>query len=952
MSGPLNFASWVQPAAAGALPRDDANNHPTAPIYPPIDPPLQVGVQLTSNLGDSTRINAPQGDLRLLGPGDVVGIDPAQIVRRFPAPDTAGSNTTHLAFIDFAATDLPWRFSPATATPTPSGTGSAENRLRPWLVLIAVTAADNPVSTDGAQISVHPDQLPDLKQSWAWAHAQLDDPADCSTGRSRLLCPRQLPPGVPMRAVLVPAFAAGVAAAGLPTWLGTAPPATTQEPAWPSPGTESVVLPVYDSWTFTTGDDLDFETLAKRIAPLKPDAIVGLGFTNVDVTDPLPGTLLPPDPGTALTVLPVDTALAPIGPQSLDADQQALLSTSAQQLVQVINGRVNNRQLCPPIRGQYHVERDQLDATASTWLDMANRDPRRRLAAGHGADWVNANQDDLMAQAWQQAGQVREAARQLKAARAALAITDSLHSRHVLPLSLDETIRLKAPAAGQLTVAAGTSTHAATQPRPLADVLTASAAPKGAGSTRFARLTRTVASLKVNTVITRTGKPIIPTGATLTSKAMTGKLFGMPGVSTISATVAPAPAPISPDVAAPATLQWGLQILVGPNQATQTHEYLTQQGELVGNVQAALGGMPTTTTQGITPMMVTAGGVDQQTISVAGVAQHGLPNTGRVGVTALFITGDAAASVWGSTPSPINAVAQRVQSQLITAPGTSPVSTTPPGEIAVRPAVTDVVDAQLVVDIQLALPTPQVGAPLGLALLEQDPNWLVAGATEFPDDTATLLQPKAEVIEAIFLGANYAMLDEYLWRGFPTDRRGTPIRRFWPTADPDHAPDDIPPIDQWDKNSPLGTHLASDASTTLTLLMLRSELFQRYPTMVIGAVPAIINDGVPTPNPSAQLSLPTFPMIAIDARTRIIAFSIDHATLTGGPGYYFVFIEPPTGLRFGFEADQWPAGSIPFLDHPSDQWGFQTSAALAGAAFQPPVRVFLHSSQMVGTSNG
>lgn len=941
MSTPLNFASWVQPAAAGALPHDDANTHPSTPSPPAVDPPLRVSVELQGTVGNPSRIDAPQGNMRLLGPGDVVGLDPAQIVRRFPAPDTAGSNTTHLAFIDFAATDLPWRFSPVTATattPPQSGTGQPENRVRPWLVLLAVTA-DNEVSTDAGypRISVPPDQLPDLSQSWAWAHSQLDDPADSGTGRSRLLCPRQLPSGVPMRAVLVPAFAAGVTAAlGSPTPAAPNPPPTEHEPAWPSPATASVTLPVYDTWTFTTGDGLDFETLAKRITPLKPQAIKDLGSADVDVGDQVTGG-----------VLPVDTALGPINPQPLAADQQAILDGCARALVQEINTEVTAHSLCPPIRGQYHVGRNLLDAAAPTWLDMANRDPRRRLAAAHGADWVNANQDDLMTQAWQQAGQVREAARQLRAARAALAITDSLHRRHVLPLSVDEAIRLKAPAASRLPVAAGTTTHGAAPP--LADVLQASAAPNGAGGTRFARLTRTLATLKVNTTLTSTGKPKVPIGTTLTSKAMTGKMFGMPGVNTISPTAATPPAPVPVDVAAPATPPWGLQILLGATKATQTSDYLARQWNLVSGVQAALSGMPSTTTQGITAMMVSAGGIDQQPINAAAPTHHGLPTSGRFGVTALYVTGDAAASVWGSTPSPNNAVAQRVSSRLTTASGSSPVHTTPPGPIAIRPANTHIADTQLVVDIRLALPTPQVAAPLGLALLEQNPNWLVAGATEFPDDTATLLQPNAEVIEAVLLGANYAMLDEYLWRGFPTDRRGTPIRRFWPTTDPAH--NDIPPIDQWNATSPLGTHLASDASTTLTLLMLRSQLFQRYPDLVIGAVPAVMTTpapGVPTPDRTAQLKAPAFPLIAIDTRTRIIGFTgIDHASVTALPGWYFVLIEPPSGLRFGFEA--WPAGSHPFLDHPFDE-GYQTSAELARDAFQPPVRVFLHSSLMVGTA--
>ena len=82
--------------------------------------------------------------------------------------------------------DLPWLFTPATA--------SADGRLRPWLALVVVRRQD------GVRLSPNPagplpvleiaaparaaDELPDLAQSWAWAHAQIaglpagQDPAD------------------------------------------------------------------------------------------------------------------------------------------------------------------------------------------------------------------------------------------------------------------------------------------------------------------------------------------------------------------------------------------------------------------------------------------------------------------------------------------------------------------------------------------------------------------------------------------------------------------------------------------------------------------------------------------------------------------------------------------------------------------------------------------------------
>ena len=74
--------------------------------------------------------------------------------------------------VQFARADLPWLFTPAAP-------GTAETRLRPWLVLVAVRRGDGvrlaspagrcPCSSSTRRAA----ELPDLAQSWAWAHAQI-----------------------------------------------------------------------------------------------------------------------------------------------------------------------------------------------------------------------------------------------------------------------------------------------------------------------------------------------------------------------------------------------------------------------------------------------------------------------------------------------------------------------------------------------------------------------------------------------------------------------------------------------------------------------------------------------------------------------------------------------------------------------------------------------------------
>src|SRR5262249_30983361 len=151
-------------------------------------------------------------------PGDVIGFDEGQITRTEPAPRSHDFEPDLLASVEFARPDLPWLLSPAAPDPL-------RGRLRPWLCLVVVRSS-------GATVSASPDgplpvltcalsELPDLTDSWAWAHAQVTGPPGTSAGTliatpgaaiSRLVCPSRLAPDTPYLACVVPAFSAGVAA--------------------------------------------------------------------------------------------------------------------------------------------------------------------------------------------------------------------------------------------------------------------------------------------------------------------------------------------------------------------------------------------------------------------------------------------------------------------------------------------------------------------------------------------------------------------------------------------------------------------------------------------------------------------------------------------------------------------------------------------------------------------
>src|SRR5689334_23740532 len=135
-----------------------------------------------------------------------MGLDPRVVVRTDPRPNSVDVEPNYLPLIEFDPPDLPWLFTPAASGP--------DDRLRPWCVLVVVDLAvvarpqlepgrPLPVlEVPGALVAT---ELPDLAESWAWAHTQVvapdgEDPAAALAARpamnvSRLLAPRRLRPG-------------------------------------------------------------------------------------------------------------------------------------------------------------------------------------------------------------------------------------------------------------------------------------------------------------------------------------------------------------------------------------------------------------------------------------------------------------------------------------------------------------------------------------------------------------------------------------------------------------------------------------------------------------------------------------------------------------------------------------------------------------------------------------
>src|SRR5688572_14353706 len=158
------FLPWVQPGVAANI--ADQSIDKLAAAQPSV---ITMQVRLVVNA------EPVQKTLRLYGPGDVTGIDPHQVVRTEPKPRTTDFEPNYFIAIEFDRPDFPWMFTPAKA--------NAQGQLRPWVCLVVVRKQQGvelrppgslPLPVLNIQAPAKPGaELPDLFESWAWAHAQL-----------------------------------------------------------------------------------------------------------------------------------------------------------------------------------------------------------------------------------------------------------------------------------------------------------------------------------------------------------------------------------------------------------------------------------------------------------------------------------------------------------------------------------------------------------------------------------------------------------------------------------------------------------------------------------------------------------------------------------------------------------------------------------------------------------
>jgi hypothetical protein len=967
------FYSELRRGAALGIQREDFSSPPTTG-----GARAGFGVSLTF---DPTHVAT--ANLLLVGPGDIVGIDPRTIVRTSPKADDNQAEAGFLAYVEFDQADFPWRYTPAK----PQGNApSATDRLRPWLSLLVLeegvdfTDQDIKPPQGAAKLPLltinDPGMLPDLAEVWAWAHvhtqgnpSQTGVPALLATQPgmfvARLMSPRRLLPQKAYRAFVVPTFKRGVKV-GRGEDPGTTDALAT---AWPFDTGEATTLPIYHSWRFQTGIVTSFDEAARALAPVAtlPESV---GLRELDVSQP--GLALDPpaaeeiDLGGALEKEPSDDpALSSAWTNGL-ADLIALGTLEGQ----------GTRIVAPPLYGRWYAAEDHLDKTTATpktnppWFFDLNNDPRYRVAAALGTEVVQRDQQALMAAALEQGARLERMNRALKTMQAGREVFSRILDRHIATGPKSTVLSITSPVFGRVV-----SCAPGTGPKPtIAGILFDSPIGGGLGLP-WRRLFPGDVGPVVDAINNGAfiSVPSTPGGMATTGNVFPGAVPGKLPDPSIDKAIS--------SMDADERLYWGVILFWVARKLLASEGgrfwWLLRKLLQLGLDLIALG-----STQGVTYIgllkLLRAG-------NIAGViaGAPGAPN-----FTPIVGPDPATTTTWPPPRQPPAApAADNTQATAFKAAATALlgyVSGTPlagrvltkvdvPAQVqciltALSPAVTFVAEAksrflkvrtiawQAADELEPVLVAPRIERPVWDLLRDISLDWILPGVGDVPRNSVSLVKTNQKFIEAFMTGLNHEVTRELIWNGHSVDQRGTYFHQFWDhrgwvkgkASDQERTPDmfdDVVPISSWSRSSEIGTHTARQPTVDHLVLLVRGDVIKRYPNVVVYAAKAKdVGGGVLAPDDTDQRH-PVFQGI-LGGDIACYGFELTKSEVRGSPGWFFVLQEHPSEPKFNQLA---PSGEVYARPSDYDLPGASATVAAIVAAngYDTPLRVAIHGKDLV-----
>jgi hypothetical protein len=873
------FFSVLRRGVAAMIPAD-------APTQPP-----RIALPVSFSVAEAPVPAIPA--LLVRGPGDVIGLDARTIRRTWPKPDAEDAEPNYFPLVELADPDLPWRYTPAA---------SSGDRLVPWLCLIVLEEREIAAlhrapggRPSGAVIVSDAAALPNLAQSWAWAHAQIvggpDAPATDYDANAvtrllssaptrfvaRLLCLRRLEPLTRYLACVVPTFEHGRLAG-----LGQATTGVDRStPAWTS-GAGPVTLPVYFNWRFRTGEEGDFASLVAKLQPAGdlPDEVWRRDFAVS------PSGVHPPD----YQVVGAEGAL-----RTLDAASPAWPTIDEKGFTAALLPRVNvaATTLAPTLYGRWLAAANRLSSAGNAsprWFHQLNGDPRTRVAAGLGTRVVQREQQELLAAAWAQVDEIRRVNERLRLAQFAREVSLRVYQRHLAVADAETFVQITAPVHAKLR-SGSITVHRR---------LTLSPIAIGALEPMARRVVRPLGSLAARQ---RRDVHATPLAGVLTRMSR-GALSIVP----------PPPAP-PPDAGLGALSLGALAVAFKRANVRPDHLHtVSVAANVVIREQPRVFGPPTPPIHPPlhppVPPLVTDPHppiADPLHAAPPPIVADPHPETAPPIDTATFQSAASTLMAQLARPALAGEALHVVNLDIMRSTLAAALHPRETIEKPLRKRLTGVVDGPRRSDpIEPVMVGPDFPQGMFDSLKAISQAWLIPGLDHVLPNTVAMLATNWPFVESFLVGLNHEMARKLLWNGYPTDQRGTYFRRFWDTRGGAgrEADADIGPIHAW--SGALGKNRLRAIDPLV--LLIRGDVIRRYPNAIVYA--ARSESDVLGRRPGATEKHPLF-FGRLDPDVALFGFDLDPVEARGNPGWFFVLQEHPSEPRFGLVPSSGAFGSQP-----------------------------------------
>jgi hypothetical protein len=967
------FLPWLRQGIASHIEKKD-----TLGLEEPPVPAERAEVSVSLRVNE--RLPLPPKKVQLVGPGDILGINPRAIVKTEPRNWITDFEPNYLPFIEFYDEDFPWRYTPAAAVHTDED--DKKSRLRPWIFLIVLTEDEfelhQPLKGTLPFIKIKAESstvFPEPGQTWAWAHVHvnkditndsINSPSQTVTALealvkqnpdeacSRLICPRKLQPNIAYFAFVVPAFETGrLAGLGLDT-----KEIDRLESSWAKDHDE---YPVYFQWYFRTGERGDFEYLVNLLEPRPVDESVGIrdmdmqqpdfkvsGMTGPKVVG-LEGALKKPGIKSRPETWPPDPP-----PQFLDELQQKVNLQEEVMEKDVEEDPV----VSPPLYGRWHAMVEKMDFQASGWVNELNKDPRNRVPAGFGTKVIQTHQEKYMQKAWEQLGDILKANQKVRQVQLSLSASFRIYKKKLVPMAADQLI----------AVTQAVHSRVMGSPTTIFQQVKESNLPLAAVHPAFRKITRPRGVIIKKALPKTKRKP-----ADILVQLNEGKITAAPPkeapenqVSLNKAAEQLLPTWIPGwlrDLLRNPSFRWILLVLTG---LLVLLGVFFGFGPFIVLSLAALGGAfvfavsyrsRAEAAVAFREENLTTGAVENIParpnfkITEPGAS----PPSGVVGATPGTDSVEAAnfrlalmdmhSVLEKDIPKPeVKPPLDLNHTALTLTQALNPVTVLPKRMRTIVAIPTTLKYFRPVETIVPIMAHPVFPDPMYKPLRDISSELLMPNLNLIPNNTISLLETNRRFIESYMVGVNHEMGRELLWREYLTDQRGSYFRQFWDVGDfvnraaktskeLEEELKDITPIHTWSASTDLGNHENRDLpggseEDARVVLVIRGDILKKYPTAVIYAQKA--KWGKDDQNRDVRLldesdvQEPIF-KAEIEPDIKFLGFNLTVKQVKGSknieennPGWFFVIRERPGEPRFGLDVE---VGDTPVSDWDKLAWG-------------------------------